>query len=100
RHVRIATVVPYTTLFRSVPEASLATEWNSDDLTTWVLKLRQGVTFHNGKTLSPADVIYSLNHHRGEESKSAARSLVSAITDIKRSEEHTSELQSRENLVC
>ena len=49
---------------------------------TWVVKLRKGVTFHNGKTMMPADVVYSLNRHRGEDSKSGAAGSLTAIQKI------------------
>ena len=62
----------------------LATEWEgSNGGKTWTFTLRQGVEFHNGKSLTPADVIASFNHHRGEDSKSAASGLVKQIVDIK-----------------
>lgn len=48
----------------------------------WRFNIRQGVTFSNGRTLAPADVVASLDHHRGEESKSAAKPIVAAITEI------------------
>ena len=64
-----------------VPE--LAESYDSSDAQTWVFKLRQGVEFHNGKTLTAEDVVASINHHRGEESKSAAKGIISGITDIK-----------------
>jgi peptide/nickel transport system substrate-binding protein len=54
----------------------------SADAATWRFKLRSGVTFHNGKTMDATDVIDSINHHRGEDSKSAAKGILSAITDI------------------
>lgn len=39
----------------------LALEWAPNaDATEYVVKLRQGVEFHNGKTLTAADVIYSI----------------------------------------
>jgi peptide/nickel transport system substrate-binding protein len=39
----------------------LALEWTPNaDATEYVVKLRQGVEFHNGKTLTAADVIYSI----------------------------------------
>ena len=50
----------------------------------WVFNLRNGVEFHNGKSLSPEDVIATLNYHRSEESKSAAKGLLSSITDIRK----------------
>ena len=55
----------------------------SDDATMWTFKLRPGVEFHNGKSLTGEDVVASFNHHRGEDSKSAAKGLLSAVTDIK-----------------
>lgn len=62
----------------------LATGWEaSKDAATWTFELRKGVTFHNGKTLDADDVIASINHHRGKDSKSAAKPLVATITDIK-----------------
>ncbi|NOX41004.1 MAG: ABC transporter substrate-binding protein [Alphaproteobacteria bacterium] len=54
----------------------------SADAATWRFKLRKGVTFHNGKSLTTEDVIDSFNHHRGEASKSAAKGLLTAVTDI------------------
>lgn len=54
----------------------------SADAAIWRFKLRSGVTFHNGKSLTTEDVIDSLNHHRGEDSKSAAKGLLSNVTSI------------------
>jgi peptide/nickel transport system substrate-binding protein len=55
----------------------------SDDLKRWVFKLRKGVEFHNSKTLSAADVVASINHHRGDASTSAAKSIMAGIADIR-----------------
>ncbi len=55
----------------------------SDDATMWTFKLRSGVTFHNGKTLTGEDVVATFNHHRGEDSKSAAKGLLTAVKEIK-----------------
>ncbi|MBZ9765053.1 ABC transporter substrate-binding protein [Mesorhizobium sp. CA8] len=49
----------------------------------WLFKLRKGVEFHNGKSLTPEDVIYSLNQHRGPGTKSQAVGIMSSVTDIK-----------------
>jgi peptide/nickel transport system substrate-binding protein len=51
--------------------------------TTWIVNLRKGISFHNGKTMDADDVIYSLNLHRGE-TKSGAKDLLSGISDIKK----------------
>ncbi|MCH8998289.1 MAG: twin-arginine translocation signal domain-containing protein [Proteobacteria bacterium] len=62
----------------------LAESWEaSADAATWRFKIRKGVEFHNGKTLDAEDVVASINHHRGEDTKSAAKPLVKPITDIK-----------------
>lgn len=62
----------------------LASSWEaSKDAASWTFELRKGVTFHNGKTLDANDVVASINHHRGKDSKSAAKPLVKNITDIK-----------------
>ncbi|WP_163338061.1 ABC transporter substrate-binding protein [Desulfopila sp. IMCC35008] len=67
----------------AVPE--LAESWEaSPDARKWVFKLRKGVEFHNGKTLDADDVLYSMNHHRGKDSKSGGKGLVKAIVDIKK----------------
>lgn len=66
------------------PVPELAESWEaSPDAKTWRFKLRQGVEFHNGKTLTVEDVLYSINHHRGEKSKSGAKAYLKSIADIK-----------------
>jgi peptide/nickel transport system substrate-binding protein len=55
----------------------------SDDAKSWVFKIRKGVTFHNGKTVTSTDVLETYRHHMGEESKSAAKSVLEPIADIK-----------------
>ena len=44
---------------RYVPQ--LATSWTVEDETRWVLKLRQGVTFHNGDPFTAEDVKFTLD---------------------------------------
>src|SRR5215469_9755820 len=55
----------------------------SDGAKTWVFKLLKGATFHNGKSFTPDDVIASFRYHMGPNSKSAAKSLLTAVTEIK-----------------
>ncbi len=62
----------------------LAESWEaSPDAVTWTFKLRKGVEFHNGKTFDSADVVHSINVHRGEDSRSVGKALVQDIVDIK-----------------
>lgn len=66
----------------AIPE--LAESWEpSSDAATWRFKIRKGVEFHNGKTLAAEDVIYSIQYHMGEKSKSGAKSLLNQIQHIK-----------------
>ncbi|WP_420861832.1 ABC transporter substrate-binding protein [Algirhabdus cladophorae] len=70
-------------------KGELAESWEaSADAVTWTFKLRQGVTFHNGKAFGADDVIESLNMHTAEGAKSAAKPIVSAITDMKKVNDH------------
>ena len=63
----------------AVPE--LAESWEANaDATAWTFKLRKGVEFHNGKSLEAADVIHSINVHRGEDSKSTGKGLVRGLS--------------------
>ena len=59
-------------------QPELAESYESDDAITWRFNIRKGVEFHNGKTLTPEDVVASINHHRGEESTSGAKGLLEA----------------------
>jgi len=62
----------------------VAESWEaSADAAVWTFKLRDGVTFHNGKTFTAQDAVDSLNYHRGEDSKSAAKALLSDVLDIR-----------------
>ena len=56
-------------------QPQLATEWKWIDDTTLELKLREGVKFHNGETMTAEDVIFSLQ----EVSKSSASYPVEEI---------------------
>ncbi len=67
---------------KPVPE--LAESWEAKPgATEWVLNLRKGVQFHNGKEFDADDAIYSLNLHRGQ-SKSGAAASMKPISDIKK----------------
>jgi peptide/nickel transport system substrate-binding protein len=62
----------------------LAESWSvTSGATVWTFKIRRGVTFHDGRKLTPADVIATLDHHRGKNSKSTARSIVDGIAEMK-----------------
>lgn len=78
-----------------VPE--LAESWEaSSDVTTWTFRLREGVEFHDGKTLDSADVVASLQYHRGDESKSEAKVLVDPIVALETPDARTVRVTLRE----
>ena len=47
--------------------------------TVWTFKIRRGIEFHDGKTLTADDVVYTMNRHLGKDSVSKASSLVSMV---------------------
>jgi peptide/nickel transport system substrate-binding protein len=68
---------------------ALAVSWDSrNGAKEWVFKLRKGVQFHNGKELTGADVVRSMNQHRGPNTRSAARSLGAAMADVKATDKY------------
>jgi len=61
-------------------EPELAEEiLSNDSATEWTFKIRKGVEFHDGKTLTADDVIYTMNRHLGKDSISNASSLVAMV---------------------
>src|SRR5205807_4290814 len=55
----------------------------ADGAKKWVIKIRKGITFHNGKALTADDVVATVNYHTAKDSKSPAKDLLSGITAIK-----------------
>ena len=55
----------------------------SNGAKTWAVRIRKGVTFHNGKDFTTADVIASVRHHMRPGTKSALKSVVAQIEDVK-----------------
>ena len=64
-----------------VPE--LAESFEAEDGgKTWIFNLRQGVEFHNGKPFVAADVVFTLQRHIGDDSKSAVKPYFKEVTEI------------------
>ena len=55
---------------------------SSPDATEWKFKIRSGVEFHNGKTLTADDVIATLKRHTDEKSQSGALGIVQGISEM------------------
>ncbi|ULX53884.1 ABC transporter substrate-binding protein [Cupriavidus taiwanensis] len=73
-----------TSLDRSLtPRAALAETFTTTDAKTWVFTLRKGVTFHDGKALAPADVVYSIMRHKDPATASKAKVLAEQIESVK-----------------
>jgi peptide/nickel transport system substrate-binding protein len=66
-----------------VPQPALAESWKiSPDGLTYTFTLRRGVTFHNGRALTAADVIYSIERIRNPETASPSATYTSGISKI------------------
>ena len=70
------------------PVSALAESWENPTPTEWVLKLRKGVTFHNGNTFTADDVIFSYDRVRNWD-KSAFKSKVNMIDKVEKIDEYT-----------
>lgn len=71
-------------LFELAPDGSLENRIcesvePSKDATTWTMKIRKDVEFHNGKTVTPQDVLATLARHSDAKSKSAALGIMEGI---------------------
>jgi peptide/nickel transport system substrate-binding protein len=68
----------------------LATDWAAlaDDASEWRFALHPDATFHDGRPVTAADVVASINFHRGANSTSAAKSLLADIAEIRADGDH------------
>jgi peptide/nickel transport system substrate-binding protein len=55
----------------------------SADAKTWTFKIRNGVEFHNGKTMTAEDVLKTMQRHSNEDSQSGALGIMRGISDMK-----------------
>src|SRR3712207_7078025 len=81
-----STLFPYTTLFRSIAEGPEADHPDP--------RFGHGPNLPDQVALVPSLIKIGDQHHDG------ARRLMDQLLGVLRSEEHTSELQSRQYLVC
>ncbi len=56
---------------------------SSPDAKVWTFKVRQGVEFHNGKTVTAEDIVATLKRHTDEKSQSGALGIVQGISEMK-----------------
>ncbi len=55
----------------------------SDDGKVWTFKIRNGVEFHNGKTMTSEDVLRTMERHSNEEATSGALGIMKGIESMK-----------------
>ena len=79
-HGQLTEILPNGQLAPYVAESFEA----GSDASEWIFKIRQGIEFHNGQTVTADDVIASLDRHRGEASASPMKSFMEGITSLKK----------------
>ncbi|MGR3805183.1 ABC transporter substrate-binding protein [Marinibacterium profundimaris] len=70
-------------------QMELADTISSDDAKTWEVKLKSGVSFHDGKSLSAEDVVFSLNRHLDPAVGSKVNSIAAQMTEISKVDDLT-----------
>jgi len=64
-------------------QMELADKFETKDAKVWTVTLKKGVTFHDGKPLTSADVIYSLKRHLDPAVGSKSAALAKQMTEFK-----------------
>lgn len=83
----------FNNLTEIAPDGSAAPELAesfeaSPDAKVWTFKLRQDVEFSDGSKLTAQDVLASIAHHMGDESKSGVKPLLEQISSMKADGDH------------
>jgi peptide/nickel transport system substrate-binding protein len=72
---RVIDIAPDGSLLPALAESWEGNATNDE----WVIRLRSGVTFHNGKTLEAQDIIYTLQRVLNPDTASGARVLIGDV---------------------
>lgn len=65
-------------------KSAIAESWKiSDDGKTYIFKIRKNVKFHDGSTLTPQDVVFSLDRISGRDGGRPLKAVLADIKDIK-----------------
>ncbi|MFK0161698.1 ABC transporter substrate-binding protein [Rhizobium sp. NPDC090279] len=75
-----------------VTQMELAESIESKDAKTWTVKLRKGVTFHDGKDLTADDVVFSLKRHLDPGVGSKVAKIAAQMTSFKAVDKSTIEI--------
>ena len=81
------TLVQQDDTLRIVP--GLAESWTHPDETTWTLKLKEGVHFHDGSQLSAEDVRFTFEHIMDPVTKSPFQFLSKKLKSVEATDERT-----------
>lgn len=74
------------------PRMELAESIESKDAQVWTVKLRSGVTFHDGKPLTADDVVFSLKRHLDPAVGSKVAKIAKQMTGFKAVDKQTVEI--------
>ena len=66
----------------------LAVSWTNPEPTVWVMKLREGIKFHNGNKFNADDVVFSFDRIKNWD-KSGFKGKVSMISSVSKVDEYT-----------
>ncbi len=80
------TLIRFDADYNLVP--GLATSWQALDAKTWEVKLRKGVTFHNGNAFNADDILFSFDRFKHWE-RSGFKGKVSAIEKVEKKDDFT-----------
>ncbi|GLR88564.1 ABC transporter substrate-binding protein [Bradyrhizobium iriomotense] len=75
-----------------VPQMELAESIETSDAQSWTIKLKKGVTFHNGKDLTADDVIFSLKRHQDKATGSKVATIAAQMTGFRAVDKNTLEV--------
>ncbi|MCG5479806.1 MAG: ABC transporter substrate-binding protein [Ensifer alkalisoli] len=74
------------------PQMELAEAIETKDAQTWIVKLKSGITFHDGKPLTADDVIFSLKRHLDPSVGSKVAKIAAQMTGSKAIDKQTVEI--------
>jgi len=67
----------------------LADSWEgAADASEWTFTINSNASFHSGRPVTANDVMASLNHHRGDDTTSAAKALLADVEEITTDGDH------------
>jgi peptide/nickel transport system substrate-binding protein len=84
-YVRLYMIYSGLTQFDSTlaVQPALAADIHQNERTLWTIKLRKAVQFHDGKPLTPRDVVYSLLRHKNPATASKMKAIADQFQEVK-----------------